>query len=124
MKPHLVVLVIAFIASFLAIGLPYWQIPYAKAQLPSTLYGFGLVVLFVAAAACRLVPPTHFLLAALVGAAAPAAVIARVMYETSADPTSHNLWPFEVVIAALVGFCVSLIGSLLGGLLKPLVRPT
>lgn len=124
MKPHFVALIIAFIASFLAIGLPYWQIPYAKVSLPSTLLGFGLVVVFLAAAACRLVPSAGFLLAALVGAAAPAAVIARVMYETSADPTSHNLWPFEVVIAAFVGLAASIVGSLLGGLLRPLVRRT
>lgn len=124
MKPHFIVLIIAFIASFLAIGLPYWQVPYAKVSLPNTLLGFGLIVVFLFAVACRLVPPTHFLLAAMVGAAAPAAVITRVMYETSADPTSHNLWPFEVVIAAFVGFCVSLVGSILGGLLRPLVRRT
>jgi hypothetical protein len=32
------------------------------------------------------------------------AVIARVAVETTRDPTSHNLWPFEVVITGFFGF--------------------
>ncbi len=32
-------LVAAFVISFFAVGFPYWQIPYAKVSLPSTLYG-------------------------------------------------------------------------------------
>ena len=36
-------LVAAFLVSFLAVGFPYWQIPYAKVSLPSTLYGPGPV---------------------------------------------------------------------------------
>lgn len=30
-------------------------------------------------------------------------ILARVGWETGADPTSHNLWPFEVVMAAFFG---------------------
>ncbi len=115
-------LLAAFFASFLAVGLPYWRLPYASVSLPSTLYGFGLVIVFLASAASRLVPSVRFLPAfAVVGAAVPCVVMVRVSYETTADPTSHNLWPFEIVIAAMLGFSISFVGSLLGGWLAPVV---
>lgn len=46
------------------------------------------------------------------------AVLGRVAVETSRDPTSHNLWPFEVIIAAGIG----LAGGLLGVLAARLVQ--
>jgi len=46
------------------------------------------------------------------------AVLGRVLVETSADPTSHNLWPFEVVIAGGIG----LIGGLAGALIARLTQ--
>jgi hypothetical protein len=48
--------------------------------------------------------------------------MARVVYETAIDPTSHNLWPFELVIAAGVGFLIASAGSLVGGFLMPHIR--
>jgi uncharacterized membrane protein len=122
MKRQSLALLLAFMVSFLAVGVPYWRLPYASVSLPSTLYGFGLVVVFLASAACRLVPSVRLLSAfAVVGAAVPAVIAVRVIYETTADPTSHNLWPFEIVIAAMLGFSISFVGSLLGGLLAPVV---
>ncbi len=44
-------------------------------------------------------------------------VMARVVVETFQDPTSHNLWSFEVIIASGVGLSVTLAGALLGRLL-------
>jgi hypothetical protein len=38
----------------------------------------------------------------------------RVIVGVTADPTSHNLWPFEVILACVVGLGVSLSGALLG----------
>jgi multisubunit Na+/H+ antiporter MnhG subunit len=100
----------AFLAGFLAIGVPYWPIPYNKVSLPNTLYGTGLVVVGVAAAAARAFGKAHFLAAVFVaGAAIPAAVIARVAVETSRDPTSHNLWPLEVIIGSKSSFIHSVI---------------
>ena len=46
-------LVAAFVLGFFAVGVPYWQIPYAKVSLPDTLYGAGLLVVGVLAAAAR-----------------------------------------------------------------------
>ena len=66
-------LVATFVISFFAVGFPYWQIPYAKVSLPSTLYGMGLVVVGVLAAAARAVGKARFLAVILaVGAAVPA----------------------------------------------------
>src|SRR6266478_6596741 len=88
----------AFAIGFLAVGLPYWQIPYAKVSLPNTLYGSG------------------FLVFCIVGATVPLAVLARVAVETNKDPTSHNLWPFEFIMATAVGALCSFTGALLGNL--------
>ena len=107
----------AFAIGFFAVGLPYRQIPYAKVSLPSTLYGTGLVVVAVGAAAARAFGKARFLMVFfIVGAAVPLAVLARVAVETNKDPTSHNLWPFEFIIATAVGALCSSAGALLGSL--------
>jgi hypothetical protein len=36
--------------------------------------------------------------------------MARVAVETSRDPTTHNLWPFEVVIAGGIGLIAGALG--------------
>jgi hypothetical protein len=108
---------IALLFAFLAIGIPYWQVPYANLSLPNSLPGPGLIAVFVLAALLRLVSSSRLLMAILVaGAAVPAAVMARVVYDGLADPTSHNLWPLEIIIAGVIGFAVSLAGALLGSL--------
>jgi len=43
----------SFAISFFAVGVPYWQIPYAKVSLPDTLYGAGLLVVGLVAFATR-----------------------------------------------------------------------
>ena len=52
------------------------------------------------------------------------ATFGRVVVEGVADPTSHNLWPFEVAIALSVGFAAGLLGGLLGAGLSSLARVT
>ena len=115
---------LAFLVAFFAMGIEYWQIPYAKASLPNSLYGVGLVLVFVVSAALRLFSAATFFQAlGAVGLAVPAMVMARVMVETFRDPTSHNLWPLEIIIAAGVGFGVAFAGAFVGGLLARLVKP-
>jgi hypothetical protein len=110
-------LVAAFVISFFAVGLPYWQIPYAKVSLPSTLYGMGLVVVGVLAAAARAIGKARLLSVILaVGAAVPAPILARITVDTAKDPTSHNLWPLEFIIAAVIGVLCSSAGALVGSL--------
>jgi hypothetical protein len=110
-------LVAAFVISFFAVCFPYWQIPYAKVSLPSTLYGAGLVVVGVLAAAARAFGKARLMAVILaVGAAVPAPILARIAVDTAKDPTSHNLWPFKFVIAAVIGVLCSSAGALVGSL--------
>jgi hypothetical protein len=108
-------LVVAFLLSFFAVGVPYWQIPYAKVSLPNTLYDMGLLMVGVLAAAARALGKARFLAVTLtVGAAVPAPILARIAVDTVKDPTSHNLWPFELIIAAVLGVICSSAGTLVG----------
>jgi hypothetical protein len=50
----------------------------------------------------------------VVGAAVLCAVFARVVADGMRDPTSHNLWPIELVITAVVGLSASSAGALIG----------
>jgi hypothetical protein len=106
----------AFVATFLAVGIPYWMVPYNK-TLPTLVIAIGLAAL-VAAGAILAFTGTRFTKAFLVpGLAVPAAAMARIVVEGFADKTSHNLWPFEIVIALGIGIPVALVGALLGRLL-------
>ena len=118
MKPRFSLwLVGAFLVAFLAVGIPYWQVPYAKVSIPNTLMAPGLVIVVLCAALARFAGKHSFFASLLVVAVAvPAAVMARVTVETSTDPTSHNLWPFEVGFAWLVGLLASLVGVVLGSI--------
>jgi hypothetical protein len=110
-------LIAAFVISFFVVGYPYWQIPYAKVSLPSTLYGTGLLVVGVLAAAARAIGKARLLTVILaVGAAVPAPILARITVDTAKDPTSHNLWPFEFIIAAVIGVLCTTAGALVGSL--------
>ena len=105
----------AFVVGFFSVGFPYWQVTYAKVSLPDTLYGAGLLVVAVLAAAARAFGKARLVAVILVvGAAVPTAVLTRVVVETAKDPTSHNLWPLELMIAAMVGIACSSAGALVG----------
>jgi len=105
----------AFVVGFFSVGFPYWQVTYAKVSLPDTLYGARLLVVAVLAAAARAFGKARLAAVILgVGAAVPAAVLTRVVVETAKDPTSHNLWPLELIIAAMVGIACSSAGALVG----------
>jgi len=110
-------LLIAFVIAFVGVGFSYWQLGYSQVSLPDALYGPGLVAVFVVALMVRAFGLAKFWVAwMLIAATVPAAVMARIAFETASDPTSHNLWPFEVVIAAGVGLLAALGGALLGSL--------
>ncbi|MBX3664313.1 MAG: hypothetical protein KF834_01390 [Burkholderiales bacterium] len=107
-----------FTLAFFTVGVPFWLIPYNKVNLPDALLGPGLVVVLAAAVLARGYSGKSFLRSALVmGLAVPAAVMARVIVEVAQRPASHNLWPLELVIAALAGTAAGVAGALLGSLL-------
>ena len=111
-------LLIGFLIAFVAVGFAHWQLPYDSVSLPNSLYGPGLVAVGVIALMLRAFGVGRFLtIWWLIAATVPAAVMARVVVETSRDPTSHNLWPLEILIALAVGLVCALIGTGLGSLL-------
>jgi hypothetical protein len=102
---------------FLVVGVPYWRIPYGSVNLPDALYGPGLYVVAGAALVLGTLRASGFWTVLLMtGLSVPAAVLARVVVEGVADPTSHNLWPFEVVIASGLGLFAAGIGTAAGTL--------
>jgi hypothetical protein len=108
----------AFLAAFLAVGVPYWLIPYRQVNLPNALLTAGLVAVPMAALLLRSFGAAHVWLAtAIAGSAVPSVVMARVVVDCVQDPTAHNLWPFEIVIALFLGFVPALAGALLGKLI-------
>jgi formate-dependent nitrite reductase membrane component NrfD len=102
---------------------PYWAIPYNKVNLPDSVLGAGLLVVIAVAALARAYLGRPFWrIVAVMGSVIPAVVMVRVMVDCSRDPTSHNLWPFEVFIAVIVGGAAALAGSVLGTLILLLLR--
>jgi hypothetical protein len=115
----MLVLAGSFLAGALAIGIPYFALEYSQVNLPSSLFGWGLFLLLALAAFIRISSSAGFLsTAAVMALVAPAVVMARVVVDTARDPTSHNLWPLEVVIAGFVGLCVAAAGATAGSLVR------
>ncbi len=108
---------IGFVIALLGVGFHYWQLPYANVNLPSSLLGPGLVAVGVVAMLLRAFGAGRFArIWLLIGASVPLAVVIRVIADTMHDATSHNLWPFELAIAAGLGLAASLIGTAIGSL--------
>lgn len=106
---------IAFIASFVAVGLPYWRIPYRDVSLPHALPIPGLIITGLAAfAICAYRVSGFWKAVGIIGASVPSAVALRILVDTSGDPTSHNLWPVELVIAGFLGVACAGAGASLG----------
>jgi len=106
------------VVGVLAVGLFLWPPAYNDVQLPTSLLNVSMLVLLSLAAALMIWTPTPFWLAFLVtAAAAPIAVMLRVSVEVVSDPTSHNLWPLEVVLAAFTGGFFAALGTGMGWLI-------
>jgi hypothetical protein len=107
----------AFVAAFFLIGIPFWDIPYSQVSVPNSLVAPGLIGLVALT-----VILTVFEVASLrrifvvMSLCLPVVVYARVEVETGRDPTSHNLWPFEVVFALVLGVICVLPALLIGKL--------
>jgi hypothetical protein len=104
--------VIAFTFAFFAVGAMHWPIPYDEVELPASLMGPGLALVALAAVIARVFGRVGFLSAiVIVGSAAPAAIVARVVVDTATDPTSHNLWPVELFLGGMVGYTCAAVGA-------------
>ena len=117
---------IGFAVALIGVGFKYWQLPYGQINLPSSLYGPGLVAVGAVAMLLRAFGAGRFVTLWLwIAAAVPLAVAIRVAVDVARDATTHNLWPFELAIAAGLGLAASLLGVLVGSafLLRSSRRP-
>lgn len=107
---------LAAAASFFAIGIPYWRIPYHDLNLPNALMTPWLLLAMASALLlCSTRAAPFWLAAPMVAVAVVAVVIVRIKLDTAHDPTSHNLWPIEVVIALGVGLVSAVPVAIVGG---------
>jgi hypothetical protein len=53
----------------------------------------------------------------------PAVVMLRVLFDVMRVPSLHNLWPFELIIALLLGCAVAAGGALCGSLMARVLHP-
>jgi hypothetical protein len=114
---------VAFAAAFLIAGVPYWLVPYRQVNLPDALVGPGLLAVGTAALLlCALRQASPRTVACAMASVLPAVVMARVLVDGLRDPTSHNLWPFEVAIALVLGLASVLPGVGAGLVLRRLRR--
>lgn len=116
---------VGFLIALVGVGFPYWRMPSAMTALPGAFYGPGLAALAVVAMMLRAFGTGRFLpLWLLIAAAAPAAVVLRLLIgDTAGAPVS---WPRELLIACALGLAASLVGTLVGSLflLRSSRRPT
>ena len=111
--------VAALILAVLAVGLPYWRLPYASVRLPSSLDGRALLLLGVLALVLVGLGASGFRCAlAVTAGAVPAAIMLRVILETTRNPSDHNLWPLELVIGAVTGLVYAVPGAIVGLLVR------
>jgi len=110
-----------FAAGLLLTGVPYWRLPYnanifADTALLIGFAGLGVVTAVLAASGVARMGKVFWAMLA----AFPTAVMIRVVVDTMQDPTDHNLWPFEIVIAALFSLVAVVPGLLIGTLARRL----
>jgi hypothetical protein len=112
------------VVALLCVGIPYWLVPYQDVNLPSSLPRTGLIVVAFAAFVIRAAGISRLGLAVAGPAAMVVCAVAlRVAVEVNSDPTSHNLWPVELAIAAVVAGLWSALGGGLGWLLARIAVP-
>lgn len=110
--------VAVFAGCLLALGVPFWRIPYESLNVPDAFYSPGLLALAVAPMLLVRFAGAGFLRSLLIPALVPAAALMlRVSAEALQDPTRHNLWPLALVIVVILGLVVASPGALLARLL-------
>jgi hypothetical protein len=108
-----------FIFAFFAVGIPWWSFPYNESLGGLTLLfvWLGMFSVAIAAALARIIGHAGFYLTIpFISLSVPSAILARVIFETIANPTTHNLWPFEIVVGEAYGLFFAALGALSGTL--------
>jgi hypothetical protein len=118
-KPSILWLMGGFLAGLALMGVPFWRLPYNNQEFPYPGLILGMIALGVITAVLTAASPArikHIFWTML--AAFPTAVAIRVAVEVSQDPTDHNLWPFELIYAAVVSLVAVVPGMLVGALVR------
>jgi hypothetical protein len=120
--------VLAMIAATLTAGvisLPYWARSYASIRDAGIFGSFWLVTgtLFVGTVVAFAARGRHsWIVLTTMLACLPIAVIGRVIIDTAADPTSHNLWPIELVGSFMIGIVPVCAGALVAWPIRRLTQ--
>ncbi len=106
--------VVIIIVSVCAAATFYWSMPTADIEKASPTGWYGAA--FLAGIVCGLFSARHFALTGLLVTVGFAlAIVMRVLYDTSfVDPTSHNLFPIEVMFWTMMAAVPAFIGTLVG----------
>jgi hypothetical protein len=101
----------------LAIVVPYWAADYADVE-DGGLGTFALPVAAILGVAAFVLAVAHLgrklEIALALCVPAPIAVVGRVLIDTADDPSTHGLWPFEIIIAVGISVPPVLLGVFLG----------
>jgi len=109
-------------ASALLGGLILWPLPYNNHGWELFLYGgWSFGVAFIAAVSMLLTGLSIRDVTFTAGFGPAIANFIRVLFDTTfIDPTSHNLFPFEIALAVMLGLPSAAFGSWLGLWLRKL----
>jgi hypothetical protein len=108
-------LVAALAIAFLAIGIPNWRIPYNQFDLSHIELLPGAIFMAIATMAligAQTVPARWVIGAMLI--CAPLIDLVAIVHDTSIDATTHNMAPFELIAAAVLGAGFVLPGAAIG----------
>jgi hypothetical protein len=109
--------------AFFAAGIPFWRIAYDQLNLsfhvflPGALLLGVLTMMLVALESAR---ARSIIFAMLM--CVPMVDIVTIVRDTAVDPTTHNLAPFELAIAGVLGACFVVPGLVAGLIVRALLR--
>ncbi len=112
--PVTVVELIGVALGTLVCGLPY--LFYDAASPPIMVTSVALATAAAGLALFR--PGVRWQIGAGVGVGLLIVFVAQIIGDTNRDPTSHNLAPFEILIALVIGLPPTILGVLLGNFLR------
>lgn len=100
-------------------GAVYWSVPYGEVNFFGTqfLITWGIIAIVGGFLGVQFLRKSTRHSAVIVSTGFLLAVLMRIIVEGIQDPTSHNLFPFEIFITMILSFPPALIGSWLANYL-------